>query len=116
MRKIESQVGSSCIRFVPKTSETTYLRIEGSAVGCWSWVGKQNKVGPQILNLSKNGCVYIGTAIHEFLHAVGFHHEQNRPDRDSFIRVNYQNIDSGRKKFFKVFYHLSVKLICCFCF
>lgn len=29
-----------------------------------------------------------GTIKHEFLHAMGFHHEHNRPDRTSFLEVN----------------------------
>ncbi len=34
---------------------------------------------------------------HEFMHALGFHHETNRPDQ--FIRVNFQNIRSGELLF-----------------
>ncbi len=52
----------------------------------------QTRVGPQVLSLSRNGCLYAGIVIHELLHAIGFHHEQNRPDRDNFIKVNYENI------------------------
>lgn len=96
MRQIESQVGASCIRFVPRTTESTYLRIEGTNQGCYSYVGMQQRAGPQVVSLSTSGCVYKGTAIHELLHAVGFHHEQNRPDRDSYIKVNYENISPGK--------------------
>ena len=28
-----------------------------------------------------------GTALHEILHALGFHHEQSRKDRDNFLKV-----------------------------
>ena len=32
---------------------------------------------------------------HEFLHALGFGHEQNRPDRDNYVIVQKQNIQSS---------------------
>jgi hypothetical protein len=63
----------------------------GAGSGCWSLLGKQG--GQQPLNLQANGCVTRGIVQHEFLHALGFYHEQSRPDRDSFVRINYENID-----------------------
>ena len=33
-------------------------------------------------------CMYKSTVQHEFLHALGFFHEQSRPDRDKFLQVN----------------------------
>ena len=35
----------------------------------------------------------IGVLIHEFLHNLGVGHTQNRPDRDQYITVNWDNID-----------------------
>jgi len=39
-------------------------------------------------------CFFIqtGTIQHEFLHALGFGHEHERPDRDDFVRVNLKYI------------------------
>ena len=36
-------------------------------------------------------CGTRGWIIHLILHALGFHHEHQRPDRDNFIYINYQN-------------------------
>lgn len=33
--------------------------------------------------------------MHEMFHALGRWHEQSRPDRDQFVRINEENIQSG---------------------
>lgn len=44
--------------------------------------------GWQVINLA-NGCAAsIEVVQHEVLHALGFLHEQSRPDRDNYITVN----------------------------
>ena len=44
------------------------------------------------LGLHKNGCIYVRTVVHELLHSLGFMHEQSRPDRDDFIRIEWWNL------------------------
>ena len=47
------------------------------------------------------GCVHSGIAQHEMLHAIGFFHEQSRPDRDQHIHVNENNIKPSELHNFK---------------
>ncbi len=43
-----------------------------------------------------------GTIIHELGHALGLLHEHQRPDRDSYIEILWDNIEEGRKHNFKI--------------
>uniref|UniRef100_UPI0009B338E1 high choriolytic enzyme 1-like n=1 Tax=Monopterus albus TaxID=43700 RepID=UPI0009B338E1 len=59
----------------------------------WSYLGRLGGIQP--VSLQKNGCVYYNMVQHETLHALGFHHEHVRSDRDSYININSQNIQPG---------------------
>lgn len=63
------------------------------SLGCWSYVGKQG--GEQEVSIRSNGCDDKSTVVHELMHAIGYFHEQSRPDRDAHIKINYGNIYSG---------------------
>lgn len=88
---IEEYQRKTCLRFRPKGGEKDYIVFNNAQTGCWSNVGKIG--GPQTVNLQSSGCTgMIGTVLHEILHALGFYHEQNRYDRDEFVKINYANI------------------------
>ncbi|XP_060098957.1 meprin A subunit beta [Heteronotia binoei] len=84
----------TCIDFKPWEGEANYLSvIRGS--GCWSYVGNR-QTGRQELSIGTN-CDRIGTVEHEFLHALGFWHEQSRSDRDDYVTIMRDRIQAGRE-------------------
>ncbi len=59
--------------------------------GCASYVGKIG--GAQNIWLAE-GCGF-GATVHEIGHAMGYWHEQSRCNRDTYVQVNYSQIQPG---------------------
>lgn len=57
---------------------------------CWCEVGKVR--GRKTWLSIGNGCEYKHVMTHELGHAIGFWHEQSRPDRDNYLKINWENI------------------------
>ncbi|KAL1465854.1 hypothetical protein WDU94_005388 [Cyamophila willieti] len=92
----------SCVRFQKRTGkEKPYIVYRESPNGksCSSNVGFTGK-DVAYVNLGKN-CFVLGTVQHETLHALGFWHEQARPDRDRFVDIHYDLIRKGSEVNFK---------------
>lgn len=47
------------------------------------------------------GCFSRAVVLHELMHAIGFVHEQSRPDRNNYVRVLWQNVEAGRESEFE---------------
>ncbi|KAI4889294.1 hypothetical protein NFI96_000254 [Prochilodus magdalenae] len=89
----------TCIRFRRRKREEDYIHIQ-SLKGCYSSVGRRG--GKQDLSLDRSGCVYKKVVQHELLHALGFHHEQCRSDRDKHVHIAYENVRDGQQHNFDV--------------
>jgi len=73
-------------------SAPDYIRFI-TGPGCASWVGRQNS-GAQEIWVS-DYCT-SGSMIHEVGHALGLLHEHTRSDRDQYIDVRWDNIQSDK--------------------
>lgn len=92
---IESNTNVRLRKRIPSDIDYIFFQL---GTGCSSFVGKRG--GAQPVNLAF-GCS-IGSMMHEILHAMGGHHEHTRSDRDSFVRVNFNNILRGTEGNFRI--------------
>jgi P pilus assembly chaperone PapD len=79
---------AAALTFVPRTTQANYIKFKDSG-GNSSFVGMIG--GAQTINIYNWGFRFI--VCHEICHALGFWHEQSRPDRNTYITVNTANID-----------------------
>jgi hypothetical protein len=80
------------IRFVPRTNHANWVRFVRNSES-WSSSAVGMRGGEQLIRVS-DGAV-MGTVVHECMHALGVLHEQSRCDRDTFVSINYANIQDG---------------------
>ncbi|XP_074645963.1 uncharacterized protein LOC141902220 [Tubulanus polymorphus] len=84
----------TCLKFrLKKTGDQSWLRFFRGQ-GCYSYIGKAI-TGAQPISIG-TGCEHHGVITHEIMHALGFHHEHSRPDRDLYVRIMFENILDGR--------------------
>ncbi|CAL8386690.1 unnamed protein product [Boreogadus saida] len=81
----------TCVSFHKRSTEPDYMLFYPRK-GCASYVGYQG--GEQKLYIGPT-CTF-GNVAHEILHALGFHHEHTRLDRNEHIQVIENNIQTGK--------------------
>ena len=106
MDKVSNEYMNGCIRWVDDTqtqAHSHWINVEGDPNGgCVSFVGYLGGffANGQGLNLAPgdgvgDGCLHDSVITHEFLHAMGMNHEQERPDRDQHVIIHFDNIQPG---------------------
>ncbi len=85
----------SNIQFVAYTTQTDYVNFyfdpNNFSGECEATVGRAG--GEQ--QVGGSGSCALPTILHELGHVVGLWHEQSRPDRDTYVSVNYDNLIKG---------------------
>jgi hypothetical protein len=100
LKKIAKKTGVFQFYFPPNPPDgKDFLHFKGITSGmCASYVGKKKNLArfgqPIYLDAA---CISVGIIQHETMHALGFWHEQARPDRDSYVSVNMGNVLSGKE-------------------
>lgn len=92
----------NCVQFVEKTaSDPNYVDIlPNDESGCYSYVG-DIKSGAQFLKLDYLCQDDKAVIAHELMHALGFHHEQNRADRDNFVKIDFNLLTQQQDQYIK---------------
>lgn len=85
------------IRLVPRNNQVDYVNFVNES-GCASYIGRIG--GAQPIYSSPN--CSAGNFIHEIGHALGLYHEHTRPDRDTYVDVNWPNISSSKSQNFDI--------------
>ena len=76
------------VTFIYRGNETNYIRFLPTTGNNSSYVGMLG--GEQSLYVNNP---VVMTAAHELCHALGFQHEQSRPDRDDYVEIICGNIE-----------------------
>jgi hypothetical protein len=85
----------SNIQFVAFTAQTDYVNFyfdpnnfSGECEATVGRIGGEQQVGG-------SGSCTLATILHEMGHVIGLWHEQSRPDRNTYVSVNYDNLIKG---------------------
>jgi hypothetical protein len=84
------------VRFVPRNTQPHWVEFTYSTTQfvSYSELGFRNS-GRQRIWLWPSHFTNRILVVHEVMHTLAFLHEHQRPDRNTFVTINYQNINSG---------------------
>ncbi|CAL4144042.1 unnamed protein product, partial [Meganyctiphanes norvegica] len=94
---LEHWMENTCIKFEETTNtDQPHLQFFIGG-GCYSYVGMVFYRNGQTISIAQ-GCTSLGVVAHEIGHAIGFHHEQSRSDRDEYVTYIEDNVEEDRRK------------------
>ena len=91
----------TCLKFVQRNAESIYIHFKKSSSSecVASRTGRPTSAGSVTLKVSPNcGSDEI---LHMLGHAIGMIHESNRANRDDYVDIFLENVDSSEEIFFK---------------
>jgi predicted outer membrane repeat protein len=80
-------------RFVPRAGEANYVEVLADTTSYSEWIGMMG--GRQRVGIFAWNARFV--IVHELMHALGAWHENQRPDRDAYITINFANIEPGQE-------------------
>jgi len=110
-KAVEAIEANTCLKFKGRTSEKYYMRVErecacgGSCFGGGYTDGLGARAPRRLVIgaacISPSSASGVGLVIHEILHALGVIHTQNRPDRDTYIWIDWPRITASGQAQYK---------------
>ena len=98
-RAMEKIMDVSGVYFIPRTHEDDRIVFINSETGRnSSSLGRIG--GPQFVRIASWTQQFV--IVHELMHALGDNHEHQRPDRDEYIRINWENVRPGAESQFEL--------------
>ena len=83
------------IKFIKRTNETNYVEFISTGGDGVSYSNLGMVGGRQIIGVANNS--NPGSIIHEIGHTAGLIHEHSREDRDNYIKIIWENIQTSYK-------------------
>lgn len=96
LRAIETLNKNTVLWYRPATSAGSGHISITHGDGCYSGIGEPVFGDSQNVSIGP-GCSSQGVIIHELLHAAGLFHEQSRDDRDKYVKIFWDNIQSSER-------------------
>jgi len=85
---------NGCVKFVERGLQVNYVSIVNTDPdGCFSSVGMVG--GRQEINYPDWCINQYGSVLHEMLHALGFYHQQSTYERDDYVTIMWDNIETA---------------------